>query len=439
MIDTEKMAEAKSFYDNKDFSKAVESYSLLWDNSNKDNHNLLNAYGHALRKNGQSLEFIRIYTQIDKKSYLRKNPYVLSALCWCVYEGHIKEYDPKEIDKFDDFIKRALYIVKNCEQKPAEQEHFNPYVLTVKKVVKSYNDKSSTRNSKRSQEEIIKWLNLLNPEILSEKCLISNIDGEEYEQASSKEFYYQNIIKAYEKIGNYNECITLGEKALSVIKKFHYRNKTWIKARILYCKCMISEDIETDIEKYKQMAEKERYWFMWYKLANICYSFGKMEESLFSNSEALHQEYKYENMVNLFYNLGLCWKAIGNEENAKVYWQASAYYRTLKGWNISEELQYYIIAYKLDVSVKPNKYNLQKIAKQYIDENDASYEYGVIDNILPHGGSGFITPDSKEDNIYFSMKNVVRNKNDIKKDTKVKYKVVQKEDGKIIAICVEVV
>ena len=90
-----------------------------------------------------------------------------------------------------------------------------------------------------------------------------------------------------------------------------------------------------------------------------------MKESLFFNSKALHQEYKYENMVNLFYNLGLCWKAIGNEENAKVYWQASAYYRTLKGWNISEELQYYIIAYKLDVSVKPNKYNLQKIAKQY--------------------------------------------------------------------------
>lgn len=437
MIDNDKLQEAKRLFKNKEYEKSLEIYSDLWESSNKDNHNLLKEYGDALRKCDKSIDFIKIFIGLDKTSYLRNNPFVHSALCWCTYEEYIKKYDSKNIDEFDNFLKKAQFIVEHCEQKSSEKEHYTPYVLTIKKVVKSYNDKSSTRNSKKSQEEIVKWLNLLNPSLLSEQCLTSNINGEDYEQASSKEFYYQNLVKAYEKIGKYSECILLGEKSLQEIKKFHFRNKTWIKARILYSKCMISNDIETDIEEYKKMAEKERYWFMWYKLSNICYSFGKMKESLFFNCKAITQEYGYEKMVNLFYNLGLCWKAEGNEDNAKIYWEASAYYRNLKGWNISEELQYYILAYELDINKKPDKRQLQHLANDYINKNDKTYEYGVIHNILSHGGAGFIKPDLGNQNIYFNMRSVIGDSKNIKENRKVKYKKVLKDNGDFIAISVE--
>ena len=43
---------------------------------------------------------------------------------------------------------------------------------------------------------------------------------------------------------------------------------------------MISNNRQVDFQNYKTFAEKENYWFLWHKLANICYSFGKFKESL---------------------------------------------------------------------------------------------------------------------------------------------------------------
>lgn len=429
--------QAKEYYKNKDYDNALNLYDKLWNLSNKDDHNLFAEYGNSLRKCNKSAIFINEFSKISKNSYLRKNNYVISVLCWCIYDVYIKDYVDTEESNFDEFIKMAETIVNHTKQKASSDEIITPFVLTVKKVVKVYNNKPSSRTSKNNQEKIVEWLEKLEPSILSEECLITKIGDDEFEQASSKEYYYQNMARSYEKIGEYEKCILIGEEALKVIDKFHYKNKIWITGRILFSKCMISKNREVDLENYKKFAEKENYWFLWYKLANVCYSFGLFRQSLLYNCRAIYNQRIDEKMVTLLYNLGLCWESQSNQENAKKYYHASAYFRNLMGWSLSEELQYYISNYNLDISKKPNMYDLKLIAKEYIAQNDNEYLYGKIANILKNGFSGFIKPDSGKENIYFNMRNVIGNKGLLHHGKRVKYKEIVNEKNKTEAICVE--
>lgn len=428
---------AKEFYNNKDFENALIIYDKLWNSSRKDDHNLFAEYGNALRKCNKSLNFISEFSKIPNDSYIRKNRYVISVLCWCVYDVYIKDYIDNEKSNFEEFIKMSELITNHSVQREAANEILTPYVLTIKKVVNVYNSRPSTRTSRSNQEKIVQWLEKLNPAILSEECFKTKIGEDEFEQASSKEFYYQNMVKSYEKIGQYEKCILIGKEALEIIKKFHYKNKIWITGRILYSECMISNNREIDFQNYKTFAEKENYWFLWHKLANICYSFGKFKESLLYNCKAIHNEIIDETKVTLLYNLGLCWESQGRNDNASVYYHACAYFRCLMGWNLSEELQYYISEYKLDVTKRPNMYQLKSIARDYIEKNDNEYLFGRIDNILKNGHSGFIKQDNNENNIYFNMRNVIGNKHLLHKGKRVKYKVVINDNEKTEAICVE--
>ena len=107
------------------------------------------------------------------------------------------------------------------------------------------------------------------------------------------------------------------------------------------------------------------------------------------------------------------------------------------GWNMSEELQYFISLYNIDIEQKPDFHKLKYIAKNYIDRNDKEYLYGIIDNILKNRFSGFIKPDIGKENIYFNMRNVIGNKNILKKNKKVRFKITINNRNQKEAICVE--
>ena len=167
--------QAKELYNNKDFENALIIYDKLWNLSRKDDHNLFAEYGNALRKCNKSLKFINEFSKIPNDSYIRKNSYVISVLCWCVYDVYIKDYIDNEKSNFEEFIKMAELITNHSAQREATNEILTPYVLTIKKVVKVYNNKPSTRTSRSNQERIVQWLEKLNPAILSEECFKTKI------------------------------------------------------------------------------------------------------------------------------------------------------------------------------------------------------------------------------------------------------------------------
>ena len=101
-----------------------------------------------------------------------------------------------EESNFQEFIKEATFIKNNSKQFPKDRDYFNPYVLTIFKVVRVYL-KSASVNYK----EVLRWIEALNPNELSEDVFNFQDDsGQEREMASKKEFYYQYKTKALEKL-----------------------------------------------------------------------------------------------------------------------------------------------------------------------------------------------------------------------------------------------
>lgn len=403
----------------------------LWNNSNKDDVYLLYYYGQVLKKTKESITFVDICRRLNSNKKILSNRYIISTLCWCLYESHIKNYSIEDKDGFNDFIKRAEYIKNNCLQMNAEEHYKTPYVLTIRKVVKIYNYRAS-----RNYKEILRWLSYLDPNKLSEEVFnFQDETGKDRELASPKEFYYCNKAKALEKTEKYEPCINICEVAFKQIKKFHYRNDMWLKARMYYCKCMLQEDIESAIAKYKAFAYKHNYWFMYHKLAQICWRHNKVSEALLYVSKAYMGRFEHEKMVNLMLDTALLWQAKGNNTNAKLFFQASAYYRKRQRWSFSEELKYSITIFEINVEVKPNIREIHRISNDYIVTIEGKTEKfeGIITNILSHGGSGFIKPSCGESNIYFNMKNVL-GKRVLKKGDYVQYELSRSKDGKNRAV-----
>lgn len=422
---------AKAEFEKENYSIAKQILKTLWDNSSKDDEYLLYEYGKVLRKEKEGNTFIEICRELNKDDRILSNSWIKSILCWCLYDCCIKNYTIEDNDSFDEFIKRAEYIKDNCSQGDVDQNFINPYILTIQKVVKIFNERAS-----KNFKEIIKWLSYLIPDKLSEEEFkFKDKTGKERELASPKEFYYQHLAKAFEKTKDYESCIRTCEKALNEIKKFHYRNETWIKARMYYSRCMVEEDIENAISDYKKLADKENFWFMYHKLSQICFRYNKIQVALLYASKAYSNRFEYEKMVNLLIDTAFLWQATGNDSNARLFFQGSAYYRKQHGWHFSEELEYAVSNYKLDVDKKPDISKIQNICNDYIESIEGKKDRfeGKIIKILSHGGSGFIKPEHGSTNIYFNMKDV-KGKITLRNSDIVEYELSEIKNGKCRAV-----
>mgnify|MGYP001343283336 CR=1 FL=1 len=195
----------------------------LWKDSQASNQIILSYYGRVLRKLDKQIEFIDICRKFIRNGREITNKYVLSCLCWCIYDYYIQSYESNDKECLEKFIKEAKYIKDNCEQK---EDYSNPYVLTVMKVLKIYN-KGNMRN-KKNLNAILEWISYLNPEKLSEKVFkYKDKNGEEREKASEKELYYQYKVKALEKLDKENEGLFIynlgtgtGYSVLDMVKAF---------------------------------------------------------------------------------------------------------------------------------------------------------------------------------------------------------------------------
>lgn len=423
--------DAKLEFQTGNYDKAKCILEDLWSNSNHSDVYLLYDYGRVLRKIGDSVIFVNACRDINNKKIL-KNKWISDMLCWCLYDCYIKDYSTLDVENYNDFIKRAEYIKNNCEQLNPEEYFKNPYVLTIKKVVKVLKEKPS-----KNYKKILLWLSYLNPDLLSEKVFnFKDGSGKDRELASLKEFYYQNMAKALEKTENYEACISICEEALKKINHFHYKNDVWINARMYYCKCMIEDELGNAIKEYISLAISGNSWFMFHKISLIFFRHNRIDEALLYASKAFECKFEYEKMVNILLDTAFLWQAKGNDTNLKLFFHASAYYRNLYGWYIPEELKYAIKIYEMDLSVKPNIEELKIISKNYIlsVEGTVARLKGKVVNVLHHGNSGFIKPyEDKGENIYFKMSDVNSNKVIVKGDN-VEYELYKYDGNKVKAI-----
>lgn len=132
-------------------------------------------------------------------------------------------------------------------------------------------------------KKIIELLELLDPLKLplDNVQTIKGPNDREMELASSREVYYQDLTKAYEKTRQFEKAYTLCDKALNENSKWHYRNDLWIKARKYYCLCLANVDFDINIEEYKKIVEEKKFWFMYHNLGNLMIAHSQIDEGFY--------------------------------------------------------------------------------------------------------------------------------------------------------------
>ena len=155
---------AKELIDAGDFETAKQVLEKLWNESSKNDLYLLNTCGRTLRKTNESIRFVEICRDRKKFKTYSSNIYIKSTLCWCIYDCYIKEfeYDPDDVEAFNGFIQIAEFIVNNCVQADKENCFINPYVLTIRKVIKVYKGRGSNYRA------MLRWIKYLDSSKLPE-------------------------------------------------------------------------------------------------------------------------------------------------------------------------------------------------------------------------------------------------------------------------------
>ena len=154
-----------------------------------------------------------------------------------------------------------------------------------------------------------------------------------------------------------------------------------------------------------------------------------MEEALLYANKALSCNFKYEMMNRLLQDIALLWEYKGNLVNAKIYYEASAYYRNREGWKLTEELEFAIKNYNLNVKNKPNVKLLQEIASKHIQsiEGTKKIHIGKICNL--DRNFGFINSHEFKENIYFKL-NDIRNDKFLRLNKIVEFEIIEASKGK---------
>lgn len=411
---------AKKAMDDNNIPLAIIIYKKLCEEDKYNNQVLIARYGNALRKGNNPKEFIDVCREYIKTKSITID-FLNSVLCWCIYDEYIKNYDENDTENFDQFLKEAQYICNNTKQLPANEHFKNPYVLTVEKVVKVYNNRNNT-----NYNEVLKWIELLNPDMLSfdDTYVFVDKDGKDREKASHKEFYYQNKIKALEKTYQYEHCYNLCEECFKKIENLHYKNEIWIESRKLYCKCMMDSQY---IDEYIKFAEEKKLWHIYAKVSEICFRFNKLEEAIIYGCKSILCSFEFERMVKLYLTMGQLFENIGQNIYAKEMYHAAAYYRNENLWNIPQELEYAIEKYNIEITAKVNKKNIENIAKKYLIDK-GTIIIGKITRILQDKKCGFINVKNKNETVYFKIRDV---KSGFAKENKyVEFEIIEYENKK---------
>lgn len=408
--------EGKQLYRNNDFINARLKFEEAINRSYTPNKYHYNMYGWTLRKLDESQYFLQIISPLLEQEIFNVNDF-LDLLVWCQYDVYIKKY--KE-DCDYDILEKADFILSNCQQLDLNNCIKNPFVLTIFKIVKVLKKRASINYKK-----IVELLEKIDPmELpLDDEFEYEDSNYNKRETSSKREFYYQNISSAYEKTMQYEKCIEICEKALEEDMKLHFRNKLWFTARLHYCKCKISTDFGKDINEYKKIIEKHRFWYMYHKLSALYWSKNDIDNALYYSCLSFDIIDEMKKKVNVMSDIGDLLIAKGDESNAVKFFQCALYYRTINGWGISRELEYQKILNNIDVTKKPNLLELKKISLiKAISLND-NLNAGIMKQTDKNKKYGFILSLNLNMDIYYKKEYILNSSNYLPEKTFVTFTV----------------
>jgi tetratricopeptide (TPR) repeat protein len=404
------------------YSEALKLYNDLWANHG-ESCNEWEGWGFAtcLRKLGNSEEALEICRTI----YQNKPDFEAGKklYAWCVYDTEIKK-DNEQIKKDENKFFKAANAILTLTQ----QDQYSPYTKTIFRVI----DYLIKTKASYPADDIMGWVDKLDPNSLSrEPFSFKGHDGKHREIQSDQEKWFAIKTKALEKIGSFQECIELSERALINTEKFHHNNDIWFKRRIALSKANLGDKNQA-VEELKNILQNKKEWFIQHEIAQICYDLGKMEEALVFAIEAALNFGISENKWELFLLMARILKSQDRLDDAKKHLMFAAKLRMEQEWSMPEPLNMMLNELNLDISESINKKELFKSLKIFWETEKYSNllnMQGIVKAILKNGKVGFITGDDGKD-YYFKINSFKGDKNRPRNGLKVSFVVEDSYDKK---------
>ena len=209
---TENIEIALKAYEEKDFKEAFKYFKL--EKNNEKSHDFDKKY---------SFKFIKT-----------------------IYDSIIKEM--KEIN--NENKEYIIYIMTHLKNSDVF------YKITVFKVVEILFKKQNPEYDK-----IIKWLEKLEVELLSDEQQKYESNGKKIVRSSEKEKYYMQLSKAYEKLRNYEKAKEISMEALEKLKEFSNDSDIWLRRRVAEYD-VDNKDYDKALSIYKDIQKKKNDWFI---------------------------------------------------------------------------------------------------------------------------------------------------------------------------------
>lgn len=368
-----------------------------------------------LYQNGLYDDAIVLYHEIMEEDLDRFQAQCKFYYMWSIYKKYIASSKVLTEDIGEDAKNAVKYIINNSDNKQVI------YQYTVMKVIKHLENENNY-DAKKMQ----KWLDKLDPEILSEESSeYKRDDGKVVVYSSSKEKWYTLKSKAAFELQMYQLCIDVSTKALSTLKVFNHDSDVWLKRRIALSYSKLGQlDEASNLMELIITSRKE--WFLYQELGDIYQQQGKSEEALDYYFKGLLKPGQDEFKINLIKKISDLIRAeYPNQSNQLMDFVIKV--KLKSGWKLDQTENGYYDEHQSEIDktgYKTAREKIYLIAEELSRKKMVEYN-GVISKILPNGTTGFISSNNKS---YYFRFNEFRGREEISVGLKVLFYVEKSFD-----------
>lgn len=423
----------KSYISEKKYAEALQYYKDNNEQFSKDeianNEYIVSDIIRCLRKVNKLKEAKKYLEFLNIKICKSTHKSVLESYGWVLYDQLKANFNDQAHNEDEDVITGLVdesYEVANQifnENDPLQDEIKT--ILPLLDINSKYSPFSrlfSATLKKEKKKQKPNWqfvndlLDLISVDELNTDCETFEVEikgkKKTIEMASDKEAWYAYKTKALLKLGKFQECNELSQKALDSFEKFHYSNNVWFARRIALCKKELG-DIDVAIEELLSILKKKRDWFIQAELCDLYFTKKNYSEALKYGVLAANNFGDTEYKIGLFLQMGNLHNAMGNTEKAYEHYLLVKLIRDEQGWKINQALKDLLKNSKKDYK---NEFkdsssllkHLQKYWKSLLPDElkiasvNQKNLSGEISNINPEKGFGFIKGIDKND-YYFKI------------------------------------
>jgi tetratricopeptide (TPR) repeat protein len=371
----------------------------------------------SLRNSGST--DLNIENEILEK--FRGDEKVTGMYSWILFDRHVKHFDATNISEFEPGILRLTEIAKQKDLVNSTDGIPCPYTIGVIKMLKAY------KKPNFNIQKVGFWLDKLDDNKLSRKPnkYFDDQRKQEVEMASDYESFLSIKAKYLERNEDFDECISVCDRALAEIENMHHDNQIWFKR--LKALSLISSGKSDEGEQLLESLLQDRKgqkWFIKKELAEVFNENSDYEKALNFAIDAAMTGEDYSLKTDLYLLIARIFFRLGKVDEASNHAKLllAITQQEERRDKLEHEKIYQHFSLDLGSKLDVNEW-LQKCKKNWEMHQFGSLakEEGMIERVHENGKSGFIK-STEGKRRFFSMREFVnRTRSDSKLDG---YKVV---------------